>query len=227
MTDLPEASEPSPNSASLDTTVTPERDVPLTVEAILKHIHRLSPRDQARLWSLAPRPIVQRKAANEEMKRGLWNAVEGSIRRCMDEAFEEISGRMEYEFGDRIAAHWFKGHEAANLLRHLLVAQRALFDVEIARLRGLLRALPGLTFLPKAGAIDKACKTLGVPRPRHGQIDLDGARRAMRTLVAQLHPDRNGGQRLHEEQFREVIEAYAAIQSFVEKNRVRSNKAST
>lgn len=44
----------------------------------------------------------------------------------------------------------------------------------------------------------------------------------MRTLVADLHPDRNGGQRIHEGRYQEVVEAYAAIRTYVDKARVRN-----
>jgi len=214
--------EPDCNVAILSDGEGQKPEAQVSVDELLDLVRALPPEAQSQFWRNAPAPIVSTAPRQRKDKPGLWNTVEGIIRRHMEAALEEVAGRLDYEFGDRIAAHYFRGRDAESLLRHLLIAQRALFDVEIPRLRGLLREVPGLGLLSKPPAIYAACKTLGIPAPRKGHIDLNRARRAMRTLVADLHPDRNGGQRIHEGRYQEVVEAYAAIRTYVDKARVRN-----
>lgn len=62
-----------------------------------------------------------------------------------------------------------------------------------------------------SGADEKALKTLGLGDGDTRSIVRSDIRRAYSALVRKYHPDRNGGDRSHEKQLANVIEAYTQL----------------
>lgn len=202
-----------------------KREAQLSDGELLDLVRALPPEAQARFWGNAPAPIApapKREAAESKKPRpGLWNALEEIIRRHMGHGLDEIEGRLDAEFGDRIHES-ARSPDAEALLRWMLVEHKAAFDCNVVRLRRMLQEKCPFTLGSKVRSVGlyRACRTLGLPAPRNGRgIDFGQARQSMRDLVAQYHPDRNGGSRVHEREYQEVIEAFAAIREFVESTR--------
>jgi len=214
---------PSTDPTSLEER--PKREAQLSDGELLDLVRALPSEAQARFWGNAPAPIApapKREAAESKKPRpGLWNALEEIIRRHMGHGLDEIEGRLDAEFGDRIHES-ARSPDAEALLRWMLVEHKAAFDCNVVRLRRMLQEKCPFTLGGKVRSVGlyRACRTLGLPAPRNGRgIDFGQARQSMRDLVAQYHPDRNGGSRVHEREYQEVIEAFAAIREFVESTR--------